>query len=677
MCHYQCLTYSRVFLGLCVPLLFVSVVVILSSVTTSAKAAEARDSDLATILSATDVCGTFSNTTCVKKQLEKTYQKALVGYRLLPDGGHISMVKFIDESGNPRDMVLDEENQRLNNTNKNEYISAAWKRYFSTHGRVSPQLYDILTSSDDTAEIPVGIWLASPLITEELENIPGLPDENVWKEPQDSFLVYAGLTGVATEKFYRVPGAPALTATLTVSEIESLSSFEDIALIDWDPEPEPTWCSGSSSVWDDAVNVYSPSGDGYPVCIIEGSAPDNVTYLYSEGIYYTGFGYTIDSHPKHVCAVVRNSHPTGVNGISDNSSCYFGNWAGSGNVGVPVYYGCIWNASHIWNMSHTTSDAASRYFDYWSERWPYPLVVIGAANDPAAKVSPKGYNIFSVGGTDTANTSSRSDDRIARCPTYEYSYMNPCPSAEWCPVGDRELPMISAPGFGLSILGNSLFGTSFASPAVAGAAANLLSDNPSLAGNPPAIRAILMASASNDVDLTFLEPENYSVDETDGAGEVDSWLAYLVGYPDFRRTPNDTTAYGLGHDYRTVSFTSSFDSNGFANNKYLVDGTTYGSPIRIVLSWNASATCSDPANANSCTASHPDGDLDLFLYDVSTNTIVASSISFDNTYEFLQYTPPSGSHEYEIRIHRSSYTESSTKYGIAWLVWPFVDNSVN
>jgi len=238
-------------------------------------------------------------------------------------------------------------------------------------------------------------------------------------------------------------------------------------------------------------------------------------------------------------------------------------------------------------------------------------------------------------------------------------------------------------------------GTSMSAPMVAGVASILMEVNSELVGWPEIVRSILMATASNDVDRGFLDsddcwrydngswycgaevgPEGLRErDDRDGAGEVSAFVAAFLSLGDFHVQHNNSPVK-WGWDYGWMGYYQDFNGdNSWWVKNYYIDANSWGWPIRVVLSWDATATCSDVEDPGTCFSPTYllDFDLDLYVYDTTTGGIVASSLSQYNSYEFVQFSPTPG-RTYRIAVKLYDHNYSSTYFGLAWSSWPFVNN---
>ncbi|NOZ02876.1 MAG: S8 family serine peptidase, partial [Deltaproteobacteria bacterium] len=287
----------------------------------------------------------------------------------------------------------------------------------------------------------------------------------------------------------------------------------------------------------------------------------------------------------------------------------------------------------------------------------YPLIA-GASGNFGYDSVPynKGYNMICVGGSNDQGDSSRSNDTLYS----DTSSKNPDTLHD-----DRELPMMVAPAVNVTAAGVTGSGTSAAAPQVAAAAAQMQYNNSSLKYWPEVQRAILMATADENVDGPVLNL-NDTTDDRDGAGEMNIELAMSMSGSSYKVNGGNTPVQA-GFDYGTMTFSSDF-TNNYYNEVYYARYPFSGQRMRVVLAWDSTASCTDASDPSSCTSDTLDADLDIY---VSTGgRWVATSASWDNSYEFVEFdVQPNVT--YEIRVYKSSSTATSTFFGLAWNTWTY------
>ncbi len=321
-----------------------------------------------------------------------------------------------------------------------------------------------------------------------------------------------------------------------------------------------------------------------------------------------------------------------------NSNSYTSSYNWAKNRGANVV-----TMSWHYPSEETSGSLHSRdeYFDYWTSRYPFPTVFTSAGNEAGdgAYASGKGYNFFGVGNVLNDGDGNRCNDRISNSSSWKD------PVSSW---NDREIPEIAAPGSRHDLLGTDFGGTSCATPVAASIATCLIGANLSLRTWPEGVRAILQATANfQQADgSTF----GSGIDGKDGTGMLDSWYAAHTGLT----RANNTSSYFRGHDYGYIS-SASF-TNGVMNEVWKVKTETTNSKIRVAFTWNSKTTSS---------SSVLDADLDLRVY-APNGSLVAKSSSFDNNYEFVEFTPPmAGSYLIKVRSY-SVPSDFSSYFGVAF-----------
>jgi subtilisin family serine protease len=355
----------------------------------------------------------------------------------------------------------------------------------------------------------------------------------------------------------------------------------------------------------------------------------------------------VNIHPTIIAGIIHSSSST-VRGIAPSSDLWVGGSCSGTDASVQerATAAVSWGArilSLSWGdqvNSMRILSANDRFFDDMVFN-RLRTVVKSAGNhgetdsEDIGRVTSPGlaYNVLTVGGFDDQNTTGWPDDQMAPFS----SWGDPLSSS-----GDREKPEVVAPSDeirsttdGSPWLGEGGGnGTSWAAPVVAGLAALIIDANAALELWPEAIKAIVMASAIHNIE------DDSRLSEKDGAGGVDAQTA--------------------------VNLARELNNNGWeAFNYSCVAPTNTNVPIslsankrtRVVIAWSTNPDYFDYED-------RPSADLDLQVL-APSGAIVATSTSFDNTYEIVDFQPTvSGVHT--VRIVRSRCQLSPRRLGVAW-----------
>lgn len=319
------------------------------------------------------------------------------------------------------------------------------------------------------------------------------------------------------------------------------------------------------------------------------------------------------------------------------------------------------NLSGGWCTASTQMEAVDRAFDYYARSRFRLLVAIAhnntnCGNDIVASPA-KGWNVLSVGAYNDHNDSNWSNDEMANFSCWK----NPS-----SPYGDHEKPEVVAPGVsitGIETDGNlrTADGTSFAAPQVAGLGALLIQRNRSLSVWPEASRAIIIASATHNIDGPTGIPSGQ--DLRDGAGGINAAMADTVAQTrNFSTTEPCTNSCWWGIWITNADFpVGTYLYRYFTANK--------GDFIRVAIAWWSNADCQ---SINNCYFDRLDTNLQLGVFDPDWQLVHGAwSASWDNNYELVEFVAPK-SGTYRIAVYKERADESSNFLGIALVRLPRV-----
>lgn len=544
-------------------------------------------------------------------------------------------------------------------------LSADTRRY----GKLQPALLRVMTTAKKSTAIPVAIIVAAEgdLTTEEGTRLKNSSEKTIPKAVKDLRTQWAAavkpvarrITELGKIKVTADHLAPVVYAQLNKNQINAIKALKSVAGIyhlarkafdDLDD-------SVSISNADDAHSVGF-EGKAIDVAVWE-PGPDVVTELIISGEYDTSTGAATSSHARLTHAVIKNSNTRNAStGYAPSCNLYSANSYDLDALRWAVKdIGCTVISQSFHRDAEQTSDSLSYddiYKDWLILHWPYPTIAQAAGNGATSTeyVNHKGYNGLVVGSHNDSATAMASDS-ILRNPASAH--------------GDRELPEICANGTGVSSCGVTMGGTSFAAPAVAGAAAVIQGVDTILRRWPEGCRAILMAAAETNVkDNSWWRDVSNSTDGADGSGALN--VLHAVRITQSRKGRNNA-ASRRGWDIGTLT-PGDFGPDGLGTFSYFVNVPDYKKRIlnllgprhvKVVLAWNSKST----SIFNIPIASRLGIDLDLHVLD-SNGNYIALSQSWDNSYEIVDFNGVPGE-TYEIKIRWFSGT-GSTWFGIAWSV---------
>jgi len=350
----------------------------------------------------------------------------------------------------------------------------------------------------------------------------------------------------------------------------------------------------------------------------------------------------VNGHGTHIAGTVASTDSTyqgiayGLDYLLNGKAGFDGNGSDGGPCSM---YWSDGMACTDWALTLTTGEADVINLSYGSiassddggyERfWDavvdqmYAIVTISAGNDgPGTTIhSPSvAYNVISIANMDDMNTTDRSDDSI-----YNNSSRGPTP-------GGRKKPDLAAPGSNIISTDNSwegsnpdfiaYWGTSMAAPHVAGAATLIMDRGVS---NPMAIKALLINTA-----------------EDKGTTGWDN--AYGWGYIDL-----DHLDFHV-NDYFAGAIAPSPVHKFYAGPASTNDTAT--------LVWHRRAVYSGASYSGTY---YTLTDLDLYLYNETTNTSLDSSLSGNDNVEQVKVSSDYSSVVVKVDSWSSSISGASTE----------------
>lgn len=599
----------------------------------------------------------------VPLQAQQVVASAAVEYPL--SGTTIFECKIIDvRNGETHAITL---NQDLQEVDIADFDDAEQQSHNEQFGRLHPELRQRLASAPDGERIKVILWLKDVLGAEKSYQRPSPEGKHAEPEMEainrDDVLDersadVAEVNEPIRERIQRMGFAttadtysPAVYAELPPAAIREAGFWDEVDMIYPDQIHEPALNIARQTIYASIVHSRGITGAGSYVGVVEvgGGIPYPTTNPYLPGVVRDTTNTCLSEHSTGVAGIIKSSHST-YKGIAYKANVRVG--------GSCIGYGSeLWSAAsraYNWGADVINNSwgiaidsmvpcANDRFFDDMVINKHVNIVAAagnraGPCNGDAKVVSPGlGYNTITVGNFNDMNTVSWADDAMQSCS----SYVDPVSSH-----GDREKPELAAPGSRINSttisspwVGAIGSGTSYAAPMVSGTIALMIDRNASLDSWPEAVKAILMATATNNIEGAT------RLSEKDGAGALVASRADYVAM-------NTSNAYGR---WGALAYSCTT-----ADPYSISMSLTAGKKTRVVIVW-------DQNTDYAFYASKPSADLDLKIY--RGTTLIAGSYSMDNTYEIVEFTP-AATGIYTLKIDRVRCDLTPKWLGWAWYHFP-------
>lgn len=537
--------------------------------------------------------------------------------------------------------------------------------YAARYGKLEPELATWLENGSIQEPLKVIIWLKEP--SYEAPSLPASSDGTSVDSLDMDMGSYIAMADSHRSAFvatlaapviqrlnklgFEVTGdeyAPALYATLTSEGIRAASEWAEIDRIYIARNVTPSLGIARPVIRAGALNGRGITGAGVQIAQIEakgGLVATNNPYLtgvVQDSTYACDF-YDNGSHATAIAGIIRSSHHR-ARGIAPGvtlraaGSCtgtspeLFDRSTAAVNWGARAL-----NLSFGYTQSNGVLNALDRFYDNLAIN--QRITVVAAAGNEACGnggnvLSPGlGYNVITVGNFNDRNTTAWYDDIMG------------CSSSWRDPISthiDREKPEVSAPGTNIVSTAVSYpwirgigSGTSFAAPMVTATTALMMQRNNDLMYQPEAVRAILMATAYHNIE------GNRRLSERDGVGGI---LADRA----------DDVVRGVNGNWGVQEYSCSTPSQLNITSMYLHAGVR----TRIAIAW-----ANDPAYSG--YENQPSADLDLLIVNPS-GTPAVRSLSFDNTYEIVDFIPGRTGY-FTLRVVNYRCDYSPRRLGWAWI----------
>lgn len=339
-------------------------------------------------------------------------------------------------------------------------------------------------------------------------------------------------------------------------------------------------------------------------------------------------GATESPHSTGVARIIA-----GTNGVAPNASLYS---TSTDSIYIALeellsYGVSVINISLHYNRGTAYYDDMERWIDHIAYQHGVTIVKSASNLGISTTIPTPGlaYNIITVGGTNTLNTSNRSDDIM---------YADSC-------SGNGGTAGCAKPDFLAPANVAGYVGTSFSTPIVTGIIAQMIEYKPTLATNPALIKAILTVSTDKKVlpgaSPAVSEEWAGTITAQQGAGQVNAKNAMAT----------------LGKNRYAVGTMSS----GTISKTFSVSSSD--SWIRYSVAWTRRNTASGTHTSSSSTAAIAPN-LKLQVYNPNNTSMGLSNIPTSSV-ELVHFTVgTTGTHT--AKITRMDSGKNTFDYAVAW-----------
>lgn len=527
--------------------------------------------------------------------------------------------------------------------------------YVSRYGKLEPRLVDSIGRLEPATPVEVTLWLNQPrevslarpeagskLTEADVDAIYAQLDaERAEIASEASAAVLAKLEGEGL-KGVKDAVSPSIAVSIPAGDVRRIGDWEEVATVYIDERNQPDLSISGNTTGAYAVHATGNTGQGVRVAQVEVGGLINTGNPFLAGVTQSPLTACYNNHGTNVAGVIRSTHGT-QRGFAPSVQL----WAGGS---------CSGNSSQLRNRSNDAANWGARaqnlswgadtnrnlnandrfYDDMVQNGWRTIVVSAGNNNPPFGSGtgnvgSPAlAYNVISVGSiNDRGSPWAMSNFSSWRDPNSQH--------------GDREKPELAAPGSNIQTTsGNGLgsnSGTSFSAPMVTGTSALMMRTNGALGVWPEAVKAILMATATNNIEGGTIWSE------FDGAGGINANRA--------NRVAGHSNGTWGAQGYSCGAASQSIVSSVFVNK---------GQRVRVAMAWDT-----NPTFWNFSYGSRPSADLDMQIIGPLGGG-VAGSFSWDNTYEIVDFVAQTtGTHRLRVNKFRCNHTPK-------WLGWAWSIN---